>query len=232
MQLVRIAAITASGLRMTRVAPLLGRVLLDEDERPGALPVVVLGYEQWQRRFNGDPGVLGRTVRLADTPHTIVGVMPEGFAFPIFHRAWVPLRLGEFPPRLAQVHPSLSLAGSPRVFTLAGTRRTRGHRRTPGGGVSAEPRRVRPGVSNYAQAFLGIDTPAMQIGIRAVQFGAAFLLLIVAVNVAVLVYARTATRFGEITVRTALGATRGRVIMQLFVEALVLSMNCFAARWL
>ena len=68
----------------------------------------------------------------------------------------------------------------------------------------------------------------MQIGIRAVQFGAALLLLIVAVNVAVLVYARTATRFGEITVRTALGATRGRVIMQLFVEALVLSLSAAA----
>ena len=109
-QLVRIAAITASGLRMTRVAPLLGRVLLDEDERTGALPVVVLGYEEWQRRFNGDPSVLGRTVRLANTPHTIVGVMPEGFAFPIFHRAWVPLRLSEFP-ATPGAGPSLTVFG-------------------------------------------------------------------------------------------------------------------------
>src|SRR5690606_19199371 len=56
-------------------------------------PVVVLAYDEWQRRFNGDAGILGRTVRLGDTPHTIVGVMPEGFAFPILHRAWVPLRV-------------------------------------------------------------------------------------------------------------------------------------------
>jgi putative ABC transport system permease protein len=68
----------------------------------------------------------------------------------------------------------------------------------------------------------------MQLGVRALQFAAALLLLIVAVNVAVLVYARTATRFGEIAVRTALGASRGRVIMQLFVEALVLSMAAAA----
>ena len=66
-QLVRVAAITASGLRLTRVPPLLGRTLLDEDERPGAPPVLVLAYEQWQRQFNGDARILGRTVRLGDT---------------------------------------------------------------------------------------------------------------------------------------------------------------------
>ena len=66
--------------------PLLGRTLLDEDERPGAPPVLVIAYEQWQRQFNADARILGRTVRLGDTPHTIVGVMPEGFAFPILHR--------------------------------------------------------------------------------------------------------------------------------------------------
>ena len=85
-----------------------------------------------------------------------------------------------------------------------------------------------PEVVAYAQAFIGIEAPAMQLGLRSLQFGAALLLLIVAVNVAILVYARTATRFGEIAVRTALGATRGRVITQLFVEALVLSMAAAA----
>jgi hypothetical protein len=74
----------------------------------------------------------------------------------------------------------------------------------------------------------GIDSPGLQMGLRSAQFGAGLLLLIVAVNVAVLVYARTATRFGEIAVRTALGATRGRVIMQLFVEALVLTTGAAA----
>ena len=87
---------------------------------------------------------------------------------------------------------------------------------------------VRTEVVAYSQAFIGIETPQMQLGLRTLQFGAALLLLIVAVNVAILVYARTATRFGEIAVRTALGATRGCVITQLFVEALVLSMAAAA----
>ena len=168
-------------------------------------------------------------MRLADTPHTIVGVMPEGFAFPIFHSAWVPLRLGELP-ATPGAGPSLIVFGRiAEGYSLSQARaelEAIGERLAAAFPQSHAP--LRPRVSNYTQAFLGIDTPAMQIGIAAVQFGAALLLLIVAVNVAVLVYARTATRFGEITVRTALGATRGRVIMQLFVEALVLSLTAAA----
>jgi predicted permease len=223
-QLVRVAAITSSGLRLTRVRPLLGRTLLDEDERPGAPPVLVIGYEQWQRQFNADDRILGRTVRLGDTPHTIVGVMPEGFAFPILHGCWVPLRLleseatpGGGPPltvfgriadrySLPQARAELAAIGQGMATALPQTHAT-----------------VRPDVVAYAQAFIGIEAPGMQLGLRSLQFGAALLLLVVAVNVAILVYARTATRFGEIAVRTALGATRGRVITQLFVEALVLS---------
>ena len=223
-QLVRVATITASGLRLTRVPPLLGRTLLDEDERPGAPPVLVLAYEQWQRQFNGDARILGRTVRLGDTRYTIVGVMPWGFAFPIRHGCWVPLRLterdanpGGGPPLnvFGRIGDGYSLSQARAEFTAIG--------QGTAAAFSQRHRTVRPEVVAYAQAFIGIEAPAMQLGLRSLQFGAAVLLLIVAVNVAILVYARTATRFGEIAVRTALGATRGRVITQLFVEALVLS---------
>ena len=223
-QLVRVATITASGLRLTRVPPLLGRTLLDEDERPGAPPVLVLAYEQWQRQFNGDARILGRTVRLGDTRYTIVGVMPGGFAFPIRHGCWVPLRLterdanpGGGPPLnvFGRIADGYSLSQARAEFTAIGQGMAAAFSQSHG--------TVRPEVVAYAQAFIGIEAPAMQLGLRSLQFGAAVLLLIVAVNVAILVYARTATRFGEIAVRTALGATRGRVITQLFVEALVLS---------
>lgn len=84
------AEISASAFRIARVPPLLGRTLVDEDERPGAHPVLVIGYEPWQTRFEGDPDVVGREVRLGGVPHTVVGVMPEGFAFPVNHYYWVP----------------------------------------------------------------------------------------------------------------------------------------------
>jgi predicted permease len=223
-QLVRVAAITASGLRLTRVPPLLGRTLLDEDERPGAPPVLVIGYQLWQRQFNADAHILGRTVRLGDTPRTIVGVMPEGFAFPILHGCWVPLGLSEIDANPGG-GPALNVFG--RLAEGYALSQARAELTAIGDGTAAafpqSHRPVRPEVMAYAQAFIGIEAPAMQLGLRSLQFGAALLLLIVAVNVAILVYARTATRFGEIAVRTALGATRGRVIAQLFVEALVLS---------
>ena len=86
----------------------------------------------------------------------------------------------------------------------------------------------RPRVLPYTHAFIGIQGPEMELAMRGFQFGLSVLLLIVAINVAVLVYARTATRMGEIAVRTALGASRARVVAQLFVEALVPSVAAAA----
>lgn len=92
-ELVPIAQMTASGFRVARVPPVLGRPLLEEDEREGAPPVVVIAYEEWEGRFDGDPGIVGRPVRLGSEVHVVVGVMPEGFRFPVNHHFWVPLRL-------------------------------------------------------------------------------------------------------------------------------------------
>src|SRR6185503_17056384 len=91
---ISVAEMTASGFRVARVPPLFGRALVDGDEAEGAPPVVVIGHSLWQRRFLGDPGVVGRTVRLGIDQATIVGVMPEGFGFPVAHQVWTPLRLG------------------------------------------------------------------------------------------------------------------------------------------
>jgi predicted permease len=215
---VEVAAMTASGFRVARIPPVMGRVLTDADERPGAPPVVVIGFEEWQRRFEGDPAILQRTLRLDDTVYSIVGVMPQGFGFPINHKFWVPLyvspdigsdRLFVFG-RLADGY---SMKDARAEVTAVGDRM-----------AAAEPKgrsQRRARVIGYTHAFIGIQGPEMELAMRAFQFGLSVLLLIVAINVAVLVYARTATRLGEIAVRTALGASRARVVLQLFVEALV-----------
>jgi hypothetical protein len=88
-----VAEITASAFRLVRVPPLLGRPLLDADEQPGAPPVAVLGYRVWQRRFGGRADAIGQTIQLGRSSPTVVGVMPEGFAFPVSHKLWVPLQL-------------------------------------------------------------------------------------------------------------------------------------------
>ena len=88
---VAVAEMTASGFRLARVQPLLGRALTDDDERIGADPVVVIGYDVWQSRFAADPVVVRQTVRLGNEVHTVVGVMPENFGFPLYHQCWTPL---------------------------------------------------------------------------------------------------------------------------------------------
>ena len=83
---VRIAAMSASGFRVARVPALLGRYLTPDDEREAAPPVVVIGYDVWKSRFGQDRSVIGQQVRFGITQYTIVGVMPEGFAFPVNHQ--------------------------------------------------------------------------------------------------------------------------------------------------
>ena len=88
---ISVAEMTASAFRLARVQPVLGRPLIDDDERGGA-NVVVIGFELWQAGFSSDPAVLGRRLQLDDVDYTVVGVMPEEFAFPVSQRIWIPLR--------------------------------------------------------------------------------------------------------------------------------------------
>src|SRR5688572_18171667 len=92
-QRIQTAELTASALRSAHVAPLLGRLLLESDETPGAPGVVVLGHDVWQRVFGARVDVLGSEVKLGDTRATVVGVMPDGFGYPFNYHAWTPLQL-------------------------------------------------------------------------------------------------------------------------------------------
>jgi predicted permease len=220
---VRLAEITPSGFRIARVQPLLGRALLDEDERPGAAAVVVIGHDVWQSRFASDRSVVGREVRLGHTPHTIVGVMPAGFEFPVNHSYWVPLRAdpasfarGEGPAIFifGRLAPAATMESAQAELTTIGARSAAAYPKTHA--------KLRARVLPYAYPILDIqDVSLAQVAVM--QAIVSVLLIVVAVNVAVLIYARTATRQGEIAVRTAMGATRGRIVTQLFIEALVLS---------
>jgi predicted permease len=216
---VRVAEMTASGFRLARVPPLLGRTLDDADERPGAPAVVVIGYGVWRERFGGDPRAVGRTLRVGGTVHTVVGVMPDGFAFPVNNRVWTPLRLrpAEFErgaaPEVdvfARLAPGATLRQAQAQLDVLGRRAAAAH---PG----THARMRLP----YVRSFL--DAPELAWGLYLLQLGVSLLLVVIAANVAVLVYARTAMRAGEIAVRMALGARRARVVAQLFAELLVLS---------
>ena len=92
-EIVTVAEISASAFRAARVEAYRGRTLLPEDERADAPDALVIGHDEWVRRFGADPEIVGRSVRLGPTAYTIVGVMPEGFGFPTSHSFWIPWRL-------------------------------------------------------------------------------------------------------------------------------------------
>ncbi len=227
---VEVAQITADGFNITRVQPVIGRAIVAADESASASPIVVIGYDVWHSRFGGDASVLGRELRLGNVVHTIVGVMPEGYGFPVNHRYWIPLSTIEaaaFGPR-----EGADIVVFGRLRDGVGMGQAQAELSALGGqAASAFPlthARLRPRVMPYAHSI--IDVHGITTGdFTAMQSMISMLAVIVAVNVGVLIYARTATRQREIAVRTALGASRRRIVGQLFIEALVLSAAASAA---
>ncbi|HEX5871224.1 MAG TPA: ABC transporter permease, partial [Longimicrobium sp.] len=217
-----LAEMSASGFRVAGVAPQLGRTLLDADELPGAPAVVVVGHDLWQGRFGGDPGVVGRQVRLGNTVHTIVGVMPKDFAFPIAHELWTPLRRSELDAvpgagdgvgAFGRLAPGATLAEARAELATLARRAAADHPETH--------RHLRAQVVPYANTILDLSG-AEAAGLMSVNLFLVMLLVLVCGNVALLTFARAVSREGELAVRSALGASRGRIIAQLFAEALVL----------
>ena len=224
--LIRTAALTATAFRTARVTPLMGRGLLDADEKPGAPGVVVLGYDVWQRWFEGRGDVVGATVKLGSTPVTVVGVMPERFRYPVSYDAWTPLQLraqygaleGDPITVIGRLKPGITLEQANAELRVLGERAaaalpaTHGHLRslvTRLGRESDDP----PEIAGLAMRYL----PSLLV------------LFLACTTVGTLFYARTAIREGEMAMRSALGASRARIIGQLFVEALVLASVAAAA---
>ncbi len=185
--------------------------------------MLVIGHDEWRRNFGADRGIVGREVRLGGTPYTVVGVMPEGFRFPYNHGYWTALRSGRAllapgqGPRVTifgRLAPGVSRAVAEAELRIVSARLAR---------EFPEPYATfRPIVRPYVRVVLDVHPyPAWMVW--TMQLFAALVLAAVAVTVASLVYARTASRQAEIAVRTALGASRRRIITQLFLEALALS---------
>jgi len=219
------AEVTANAFRLVGTRPLLGRALTEQDERPAEPPVLVLGYAVWTTRFASDPGVVGRTVTLGTVPATIVGVMPEGFGFPVSQRIWTPLRMdgSQLAPRagpavriFGRLAPGKSMDDAQAELDVIGTRLA--------AASPATHEHLRPRVTPYEKPLVESGEGRFVMRLLSLVNGIFLMLLaVICVNVATLVFARTATRGWEIAVRHAIGASRARIVAQLFVEALVLA---------
>jgi predicted permease len=223
-EVVMVAEISASAFRAARVGAYRGRTLLPEDERAGAPDAIVIGHDEWVRRFGADPDIVGQSVGLGPTAYTIVGVMPEGFGFPTYHSFWIPWRLdaAAYAPRSG---PSINVFGrlAPGATLESARAELTAISRRLAAASPATHEHLRPLVIAYAHAFSDMDDPQDALAVYAIEIAIVLLLVLICVNVAILVYARTATRQGEIAVRGALGASRRRIVAQLFVEALMLA---------
>ena len=213
------AEMSWSGFAIADGQPLMGRVLTAADEHPSAPPVAVIGHELWRTRFGSDPNVLGRRVQLGNDDTTIVGVMREGFAFPVSHELWLPLKTAtlEQAPRSGPAISIFGMLADGQSIETAQAELTMLGRRA----AAAQPathQHLEPRVTAYAGGMEGSDARFMFL----IYSFIGMLVVLICGNVGLLLFARAASRESDLTVRTALGASRGRIVSQLFSEALVL----------
>ncbi len=221
---VRGTYITPNTFAILRVAPFLGRDFVEEDDRPGAPSVAILAYDLWQSRYGGEPSVIGRTIRINSVPATVIGVMPQGIAYPLFAQLWQPLSLA---PNLtptnrsarvinvaARLAPGVDMARASAELQTIATQIAQAHPQTN--------KDVRVRLTTLQAAYSGDRTAWFILG--TLMGAVTFVLLIACANVASLLLARSANRSREIAIRASLGASRWRIIRQMLIECLLISM--------
>jgi predicted permease len=230
--------LTVAAFEALGVQPILGRGFQPGDDQVGAPPVVLLGHNLWRDRFGGSAEIIGTTIRASGVQRTVIGVMPEKFAFPIREALWAPLviepnakKRGEEPfyQVIARLKPDVDIEEARvQAATIAAQLEKDFPQTNRGRGADVLP---------YARTLLGPEIYALLYTMLGAGVG---VLLIACVNVSNLLVARASLRRREVAVRMALGAGRYRVVRQHLTEVLVLAtaggaigtaLSVFGVRW-
>ena len=218
------AYVTENFLRILGVAPMMGRDFTAADNASGAGKVAIIGYGIWQRDFGGDPGIIGKGLRINGKPATVVGVMSRGFAFPTNEDIWIPL-FSEYPPRprgtqgvnnpavLGLLKKDVSLDQASAEATTIAKRL-----------AAAYPDTNKQFHTGQVQRLLDAYTPRPLRGTLWTMLGFCVgVLLISCVNVMNMQFARATLRAKELAVRSSLGASRMRLVRQMLTESLLVA---------
>jgi predicted permease len=212
---------TANSFDVLGVEPIIGRAFLPEEEEPGSAQVAILGYRVWQDRYAGSRDVLGLPVTINGEAGQIIGVMPEGFEFPVLQEVWVPLRLdhrtlargeGTTIEVFGNLAEGVSLDAANIEFAGIAAQLASDFPETNEG--------VAASIKPYTEEFIGDQERSL---LYSMLFTVILVLVIACANVANLLLARAAVRTRDLAIRSAMGADRWRVILQMLSEAVVLA---------
>ena len=214
---VPVAFITDGIFRVLGVKPLLGRTVSKEEDMPSGPKVVVIGQDLWQRRYGSDPGILGRVLEIRGARRTVIGVMPSSFHFPERADVWIPLQLSTKDSTRADYW----LEGIARLRPGVSVEQATDELRSLMLQINKENPATDTGSSAHAESIRTYVSGDYRPAVITLLCAVGFLLLIACANITNLMLIKASTRAREMALRTALGASRTRLIRQLITESLL-----------